>query len=137
MRTFHLVREHDVSGVSGTGVVAEGVEFGDGSAVIRWCTENKPRSTVVYDNIDDILSIHGHLGLTQIIYEDNNKVVLRNAAQRIEEFDTSDDYESSNPARHVPGFNVGYYAAMDRAVDLLNGRINSWTDLRPAPQNRT
>lgn len=24
-----------------------------------------------------------------------------------------------------------YYAAMDRAIDLVTGRINHWTDLKP------
>lgn len=36
---FRLVRHEDVSGVSGTGVVAEGVLFSSGKAVLSWCSE--------------------------------------------------------------------------------------------------
>lgn len=39
-RTFELVRYRDPSGVSGTGVVAEGCLFTDGSVALRWRGEN-------------------------------------------------------------------------------------------------
>lgn len=68
MRTFILYRVTDVSGVSGTGVVAEGVEFSDGVCVCRWTTDTA--TTTVYDSIADVESIHGHDGATKIIYED-------------------------------------------------------------------
>lgn len=35
-RSFLLVRHRDISGVSGAGPVAEGVEWTDGSASLRW-----------------------------------------------------------------------------------------------------
>lgn len=35
-RRFRLIRHHDVSGVSGTGPVAEGVQFTDGAVALRW-----------------------------------------------------------------------------------------------------
>ena len=38
MRLFKLQRKVDCSGVSGTGVVAEGVEFDDGQVALRWLT---------------------------------------------------------------------------------------------------
>jgi len=44
-RTFVLHRDEDVSGVSGTGVVAEGVVFSDGAVVVRWL--GKHASTTV------------------------------------------------------------------------------------------
>jgi hypothetical protein len=52
MRRFCLFREEDVSGVSGTGVVAEGVVFSTGKAVLSWCSER--RSVTVYDTIADL-----------------------------------------------------------------------------------
>lgn len=64
MRTFHLIRSHDVSGVSGTGVVAEGVVFTGGVVVVRWLS--KQPSTNVYANVEDVLRIHGHEGSTKI-----------------------------------------------------------------------
>lgn len=68
MRRFRLVREHDVSGVSGTGVVAEGVQFADGACCIRWGGDH--RSTVVWDSVTDALAIHGHGGATHIEWVD-------------------------------------------------------------------
>lgn len=70
MRTFVLVRDHDVSGVSGLGVVAEGVEFSDGRVALRWQTGDN-RSTVVWDNIESVEAIHGHQGSTRIVFAQN------------------------------------------------------------------
>ncbi len=38
MKKFWLKRIEDVSQVSGTGIVAEGIIFSDGVAVLRWLT---------------------------------------------------------------------------------------------------
>jgi hypothetical protein len=66
MRMFDLYRMVDETGVSGTGIVAQGVEFDDGSCAMRWATEHK--STALYDNIDTLKAIHGHNGKTRIVY---------------------------------------------------------------------
>lgn len=68
MRRFYLVRAEDVSGVSGTGVVAEGVEFRSGKAVLTWLSEFGTVS--VFDSVDDIVSVHGHEGRTWIQWLD-------------------------------------------------------------------
>ncbi len=67
MKLFHLERTEDASGVSGIGKVAEGVVFGDGTVVLRWLTEIK--STVIFESIKDVESVHGHEGRTTIVYE--------------------------------------------------------------------
>lgn len=64
--TFDLVRLVDATGVSGTGKVAEGAVFGDGTTVLRWLTEH--RSTVVYESAREVLAIHGHGGKTELRY---------------------------------------------------------------------
>lgn len=64
MDKFILVRKEDVSGVSGTGVVAEGVRFSTGKCVMAWVTEYK--SVAIYDSIDELILIHGHDGRTEI-----------------------------------------------------------------------
>lgn len=69
MRRFHLQRDTDVSGVSGTGRVAEGVEFTDGTVVIHWIA-GEHRSTVVWADMAGPEAIHGHGGATQIVWED-------------------------------------------------------------------
>lgn len=62
MRRFQLIRSEDVSGCSGTGVVAEGVEFSDGTVVIRWVIE--PCGTTVRDCMAHLEHIEGHQGRT-------------------------------------------------------------------------
>lgn len=73
MRMFVLYRKHDVSGVSGTGVVAEGIEFSDGTVAMRWLVPEdskgagNPTSVVFHDNgIDSVRAIHGHDGNTEV-----------------------------------------------------------------------
>lgn len=67
-RRFLLRRIHDATGVSGTGYVAEGVMFTDGSAVLRWRT--RATSTAVYRSMADIEAIHGHDGDTRVVFID-------------------------------------------------------------------
>jgi hypothetical protein len=62
IRTFYLDRPTDVTGVSGTGLVAHGVVFDDGTTVIRWLGEHQ--STVVWSSLEDAVEIHGHHGTT-------------------------------------------------------------------------
>lgn len=66
MRSFELVRDEDETGVSGTGVVAEGVEFTDGTCAMRWLTQTA--STAVYGSINDVVEIHGHQGKTRVVW---------------------------------------------------------------------
>jgi hypothetical protein len=64
MRGFRLVRRRDISGVSGTGVVAEGVLFDSGKVVLSWCSEIP--SVTVYDSLEHLELVHGHSGATVI-----------------------------------------------------------------------
>lgn len=68
MRRFVLNRKEDVSGVSGTGVVVEGVEFTDGTVAIRWLGDRP--STVYWDNMTNALGVHGHEGKTVVEWID-------------------------------------------------------------------
>jgi hypothetical protein len=68
-RRFHLIRHVDVSGVSGTGIVAEGVEWSDGTVTLHW-GGRYPTTTVWQDGIDALLTIHGHNGATTIRWLD-------------------------------------------------------------------
>ena len=65
---FVLDRAEDHSGISGTGIVAEGVMFSDGTSVLRWVVGL--RSTAVYNSMDDLVAIHGHNGSTQVRWLD-------------------------------------------------------------------
>lgn len=68
-RTFYLRRIKDVNGVSGTGKVAEGVEFSDGSVSMRWCSDT-PTFINAEGGIDWIVKIHGHGGSTEVVWLD-------------------------------------------------------------------
>jgi hypothetical protein len=66
--TFTLERDVDVSGISGTGTVAEGAMFTDGTVVIRWLAGTH-HSTVIWDDIASVEAIHGHGGATRIVWK--------------------------------------------------------------------
>lgn len=67
---FYLYRQHDETGISGTGVIAEGVRFSSGKCVIQWCVPGMPQSVSVFDGILDIAMIHGHNGSTLVMWMD-------------------------------------------------------------------
>lgn len=68
MRRFKVKRVEDESGVSGTGTVAEGVEFDDGFVAMRWLS-NKA-SVTIFANIKHLKDLHGHGGKTKVVWTD-------------------------------------------------------------------
>jgi len=72
-RRFMIKRDHDATGVSGTGIVAEGVMFSNGKVCLQWCVNNRPASIVTYNTIEDLLTIHNHVGT---IHEGGTYVVF-------------------------------------------------------------
>ncbi|MFH9426392.1 hypothetical protein [Streptomyces sp. NPDC017529] len=67
-RRFYLERHTDVTGMSGTGRVADGVLWPDGTASVRW---RGPRPSIVHwDRLDDAETVHGHGGATRIVWVD-------------------------------------------------------------------
>lgn len=67
-RLFVLRRGRDVTGVSGAGDVADGVQWADGTVVLRW---RERTSTSVWDSLELMLSVHGHDGCTRAIFLDS------------------------------------------------------------------
>ena len=65
-KIFVLYRIKDDSGISGLGIVAEGVEFSNGKCALCWTT--KYRSVAVYDSFKELMEIHGHDGKTEVIW---------------------------------------------------------------------
>lgn len=68
IRAFQLHRDEDEGGVSGVGVVAEGVQFTNGKCVLSWLTKNT--SLGLYDDIDTLVRVHGHGGKTRVVWSD-------------------------------------------------------------------
>lgn len=67
-RRFILVREEDVSGVSGVGKVAEGVEFHNGMCVVSFLSPF-PNANV-YMSLRVVEEVHGHEGKTKVVFVD-------------------------------------------------------------------
>ena len=74
-RTFVLYRDTDVTGISGTGPVADGVVYPDGVTVMRWRdvvgpnAERGVRPTiVVHESPESVEALHGHGGKTRIVW---------------------------------------------------------------------
>lgn len=63
MELFQLNREVDISGVSGTGVVAQGVRFDNGKVAVTFIS-GPVSSVIVYDSFHDALQVHAHGGHT-------------------------------------------------------------------------
>jgi len=68
MRLFHLERTEDPSGVSGTGIVAQGVVFDDGRGAMTWLSPMK--MTTTFDHISEVEKVNGHGGKTKVVWED-------------------------------------------------------------------
>lgn len=63
---FLLHRSEDETGVSGEGIVAEGVQFTNGQCVLSWLTPFT--SVAVYPSAEEVEAIHGHDGRTRIVW---------------------------------------------------------------------
>ncbi len=70
MRFFTLHRMDDETGVSGTGVVAWGIEWPDRTVTLRWPGDTP--STVHYEGgIEHVTKVHGHQGKTVIHWRES------------------------------------------------------------------
>ena len=72
MRTFLLIRTKDPTGVSGTGTVAEGCVFRDGTVAMRWVV-GAARSTSLWDSMTHMYQVHGHDGDTAVHWTTGEK----------------------------------------------------------------
>lgn len=75
MYRFQLHRDRDETGVSGTGIVAEGVRFSNGWCALTWLTHTT--SVAFYPSISNVVYIHGHQGKTRIVWLDEPLVGVK------------------------------------------------------------
>ena len=71
MKPFILLRVEDVSGSSGTGRVAEGVESSNGWVVLFFEDSMK-----LFLSIDKMMEVHGHGGRTRLHYINKGRTLL-------------------------------------------------------------
>lgn len=69
MKRFYLKRDVDVSGVSGTGNIAEGCQFDTGWCALVWLSDKAAMS--FYPTISTLTDIHGHEGATKVVWVDD------------------------------------------------------------------
>ncbi|SHI66165.1 hypothetical protein [Streptomyces sp. 3214.6] len=73
-RAFVVQRDEDVSGISGEGVVAEGVQFSDGWVATHWLDQppmHEPKTDVWHNKgAQPFERVHGHGGRTRILWAD-------------------------------------------------------------------
>lgn len=80
IRTFTVCRINDESGVSGTGIVIEGITLATGQCVVHWLYPAPRGSIAIFDSIGDFATVHikPHPGNETIItYEDGEQVHYR------------------------------------------------------------
>jgi len=72
LREYYLQRNEDFSGVSGTGIVAEGVIMPSGKCIHEW-SQSYVTSHNIYPNIQSVQHIHGHEGRTIVKFYDEKE----------------------------------------------------------------
>jgi len=58
IRTFTVARRNDESGVSGVGVVIEGVQYATGQVVLHWLSPVPFGGIAIFNSLDDFIKIH-------------------------------------------------------------------------------
>ena len=110
MRNFFLYRTEDETGISGNGIVAEGVEFLNKKCVLCW--SNRLGSIGIYDNIGEVIAIHGHAGKTKIIWRDY-EAAIRTAKSTVNNF-----------------WEFGLEAEFEKRICYLEDAINKLNELK-------
>lgn len=114
-RAFVLRRGVDHTGVSGTGTVAAGAVFPDGTVALRW--RGAHASTVIWTSLDDALAVHGHDGATVPVWPEDSR-----AEQAAEDATAAERYGGYlNAARDALGA-PDWPSIPDRARGLIEER---------------
>ena len=76
IRTFTVARQSDETGVSGTGVVIEGVVLATGQCIVHWLYPPPRGGIAIFDSMNDFVRVHiqPHPGNKTIItYQDGEQ----------------------------------------------------------------
>ena len=58
IRTFTVFRKADETGVSGDGVVIEGVELATGQCIVHWLYPPPRGGVAIFESLDDFIKVH-------------------------------------------------------------------------------
>ena len=67
--TFTVCRQEDETGVSGEGVVIEGVVLGTGQCIVHWLYPTPRGGIAIFDSMEDFLKVH-------VIPHPTNKTII-------------------------------------------------------------
>jgi len=79
IRTFTVARRHDETGVSGEGVVIEGVTLATGQCVVHWLYPPPRGGIAIFDSMSDFVKVHidpHPSNRTIITYDDGDQEVF-------------------------------------------------------------
>jgi hypothetical protein len=88
IRTFTVFRGHDETGVSGDGIVIEGVELATGQCIAHWLYPPPRGSIAVFDSINDFIKVHIRphpTNQTIITYEDGEQQTFKPENEEVPE----------------------------------------------------
>tara|TARA_R100001015_G_C4600326_1_gene155303 strand:- start:800 stop:1141 length:342 start_codon:yes stop_codon:yes gene_type:complete len=81
IETFTVCRQHDETGVSGEGVIIEGVVLGTGQCIVHWLYPPPRGGIAIFDSMTDFVKVHiePHPGNKTIItYQDGQQEIYGN-----------------------------------------------------------
>jgi len=83
IRTFTVCRQYDDSGVSGEGVVIEGVVLATGQCIVHWLYPPPRGGIAIFDSMSDFIKVHiqPHPSNRSIITYDDGEQDLFGAAE--------------------------------------------------------
>lgn len=58
IRSFTVCRQHDETGVSGEGVIIEGVVLGTGQCIVHWLYPPPRGGIAIFDSMTDFIKVH-------------------------------------------------------------------------------
>ena len=58
IRSFTVCRQHDHTGVSGEGVIIEGVVLASGHCIVHWLFPPPRGGIAIFDSLEDFLKVH-------------------------------------------------------------------------------
>lgn len=85
IRTFTVCRQVDISGVSGDGVIIEGVTLGTGQCIIHWLFPPPRGGVAIFDSLEDFLKVHvlpHPENRTIITYQDGEQEIFGGSERR-------------------------------------------------------
>ena len=94
IRTFTVFRESDETGVSGDGVVIEGVELATGHCIVHWLYPPPRGGIAIFESLGDFIKVHigPHPSNSTIItFQDGEQLKFGDANKELEDDDGQKD----------------------------------------------